>query len=204
VHDAANPQQNRGCSDLPNRSQLIRGIAFAAATAPRSRGWTSLFRVAADRTDVGRHEVPRLRPLCCHAVGHGAFRRARSVLGHPPQDGHPVGGAPRPTAALPQPDLLLAGVGFAALDVLGDQHVTVEDPYQMVRGDGLDRLPGQHDRHPIAEPGPTRADRPGRPSAAPRAVERSRAPAPPQPARAGPVRAPAPPRRRDRVAARRA
>ncbi len=34
----------------------------------------------------------------------------------------------RPAAALPQPDpLLLADVGFAALDVYGDQHITVED-----------------------------------------------------------------------------
>ena len=74
---------------------------------------------------------------------------------HHPGDGQPVGGASRTTAALPQPELLLrvAGVGFAALHVLGDQHVTVEDPHQMIGGDRLDRLPGQHDRHPIAEPG---------------------------------------------------
>jgi hypothetical protein len=38
------------------------------------------------------------------------------------------------------------------LHVLGDQHVTVEDPHQMLRGDGLDWFPSQHDRHPVAEP----------------------------------------------------
>ena len=65
----------------------------------------------------------------------------------------PSVGAPRPAAALPQPDLLaLAGVGFAALHVFGDQHVTVEDPHQMLRGDRLHRLPGQHNRHPVTEP----------------------------------------------------
>jgi hypothetical protein len=72
---------------------------------------------------------------------------------HHPADGHCVRGAPRTTAAQPQPDLLLwvAGVGFAALHVFGDQHVAVEDPHWMVGGDGLDWFPG-HDRHPVAEP----------------------------------------------------
>jgi hypothetical protein len=36
--------------------------------------------------------------------------------------------------------------------VFGDQHLTVEDPHQMIGGDSLDRLSGQHDRHPIPEP----------------------------------------------------
>jgi hypothetical protein len=66
---------------------------------------------------------------------------------------HPVGRPPRPAAALPQPNLLLiAGVGFAALHMLGDQYLTVENPHQMVGRHGLDRLPRQHDRHPIPEP----------------------------------------------------
>ena len=73
---------------------------------------------------------------------------------------HPViwsafaGGAPRRGLPPPQPNLLLlvAGVGFAALHVLGDQHLTVEDPHQMLGGHRLDRLPGQHDRHPIPKP----------------------------------------------------
>ena len=52
--------------------------------------------------------------------------RERHVPGgvHHPGYGQPVGGAPRPAAALPQPDLLLlAGVGYAALHVFGDQHL---------------------------------------------------------------------------------
>ena len=57
---------------------------------------------------------------------------------------HSVGGLPRPAAALPQPRLpqprrpqprlLVAGVGFAALHVFGDQHLTMKDPHQMIGG----------------------------------------------------------------------
>ena len=54
--------------------------------------------------------------------------------------------------SLTLPPRLTILLGFAALDVFGDQHVTVEDPHQMLGGDGLDRLTGQHDRHPIPEP----------------------------------------------------
>jgi hypothetical protein len=54
---------------------------------------------------------------------------------HNSGDGQPVGGVPRSAAALPQLDLLLlAGVGFATLHVFGDQHLTVEDPHQMIGG----------------------------------------------------------------------
>ena len=49
----------------------------------------------------------------------------------------------------PRLEILL---GFAALHVFGDQHLTVEDPHQMLRCHRLDRLPGQHDRHPIPKP----------------------------------------------------
>jgi len=82
--------------------------------------------------------------------------RKRHVPGgvHHPGHGHPVGRPPWPPAALPQPDLLLiATVGFAALHMFGDQHLTMKDPHQMLRGYRLDRLPGQHDRHPIPKPG---------------------------------------------------
>ena len=73
-------------------------------------------------------------------------RRTRHTRRSPPlgSQRHPVGSAPGPAAALPQPNLLLlAGVGFAALHMLSDQHVTVEDPHQMLRGHGLNRFPGQ-------------------------------------------------------------
>ncbi len=45
--------------------------------------------------------------------------------------------------------LAAADVGLAPLDMLGDQHVAVEDPNQMLGRDGLDRFSGEHDRHPI-------------------------------------------------------
>jgi hypothetical protein len=38
------------------------------------------------------------------------------------------------------------------LDVFSDEHLTVEDSHQMIGGDRLDRLPSQHDRHPILKP----------------------------------------------------
>jgi len=37
--------------------------------------------------------------------------------------------------------------------MFGDQYLTMKDSHQMLRGDGLDRLPGQHDRHAVTEPG---------------------------------------------------
>ena len=62
---------------------------------------------------------------------------------HNPGHGQPVGGPPRPAAALLQPDLLLVGgVGFAALHVFGDQHLTVKDSHQMIGGYRLDRFTG--------------------------------------------------------------
>ena len=36
--------------------------------------------------------------------------------------------------------------------MFGDQHLTVKDPHQMLRGYRLDWFPGQHDRHPIPKP----------------------------------------------------
>jgi hypothetical protein len=70
-----------------------------------------------------------------------------------PGDRHSVAGRTGSAAALPQLDPGWSAVsGFAALDVLGDEHVAVEDPDQVIRGDRLDRLPDQHDRHPVAEP----------------------------------------------------
>ena len=86
----------------------------------------------------------------------GWFRAAASRAG---SRGRGQGSAGRPTAqrlwttaALPQPRLLVPAIGFAALDMLSDQHLTVEDPHQMLRGDRLHRLPGQHDRHPVVGP----------------------------------------------------
>ncbi len=58
----------------------------------------------------------------------------------------------RLTAALERLLRVAGDVGLAALHMLGDQHIAVEDPDQMLRHHRLHRLPGQHDRHPIPEP----------------------------------------------------
>jgi hypothetical protein len=73
-------------------------------------------------------------------VGAGEGDVARPVR-HP---GHhrPAGGRPGTPTALPQL-LRLFGVGSTSLDVFGDQHLTVEDPDQMLGGDRLHRFPSQ-------------------------------------------------------------
>ena len=71
-----------------------------------------------------------------------------------PGHGQPVGGSrTADVAGRCRTCGLGCRVGFAALHMLGDQHVTVEDPHQVIGGHRLDRLSGQHDRHPIPEPG---------------------------------------------------
>jgi hypothetical protein len=79
-----------------------------------------------DDTNLGAATPPRVsHPI----VGAGKRYVAGGV--HHSSHGHSVGGLPRPAAALPQRYLLrLAGVGFAALHMFGDQHLTVEDPHK--------------------------------------------------------------------------
>src|SRR4030095_7144361 len=139
--------QRRGLDAGPGRRLL------AGAGPPRRGGErTMLFGpVVPDRM----HPDDLALDAELHRTGHDAYlhRSAAPAVPDPvvgaskrhvpggvqhPGHGHPVGGPARPPAALPQPRLLVAAVGFAALDVFGDQHLTVEDPYQMVGGHGLD------------------------------------------------------------------
>lgn len=57
-------------------------------------------------------------------------------------------------SALPRRHVGLAvPVESAVLDVGGDQHLPMVDLHQVAGHDTLDRLPGQHDRDPVSEPG---------------------------------------------------
>jgi hypothetical protein len=72
--------------------------------------------------------------------------------------------------ALPLPPRLQILLRRAALDMLGDQHVTVEDPHKMLGGDGLHGSPastiGTRYRNPPKEIKPCRSTQRCTPAAA--------------------------------------
>src|ERR1700752_2714541 len=65
-------------------------------------------------------------------AGEGDVAGGVDYSGH----AHPLAGRPSAAAALSQRNILAAAdVGLAPLDMLGDQHVAVEDPNQMLGRD---------------------------------------------------------------------
>jgi hypothetical protein len=126
---------------------MLFGPVVPARMHPHDAAVTGKLDGVGDNTDLDLSAAPAVTdPI----VGAGK-RHVAGRIDHPVHH-HPVGGPAGPAAALPQFGFAGATLGLAALDMLGDQHLTMEDPHQMIGGDRLDRLPGQHDRHPIFKP----------------------------------------------------